>query len=248
MSSDGIEPRKRARVTLDGERLSQNLLRRRKELGWSLRELADRSGFSTSAVHALEQGNTRVQLDTFVAVLDALDLLPSDVLVVDDSTPPKERPLVVQRLEEIARLEDPAEVLRRLAVLLDQADVLKAPNQPIAAKMLATTEPAKIGGDAPEAASTDEGFYDEFSKDVLLHLVSMARGSEITPPLSASQIAGSLGDESGKGKRTKMRIQWLLDHGYISLYTKSGGSKGSQYRILERALKIAKDGGANTRD
>ena len=113
-------PRKRVRVSLDAKRLSERLLSRRKELGWSLRELAERSGVSTSAVHAMEQGNTRAQLDNFVAVLAALDVRPEYVFDVDEDTSPRERPMLERKLEEISRLDDPAKALRRLAALLDK--------------------------------------------------------------------------------------------------------------------------------
>lgn len=111
-----------ARVRLDTERLKAVLAQRRQELGWSLRELAERSGVSSSAVHALEQGNTRAQLDNFVSVLAALDLRPDEVLVVDASAPPQHRSALQAELESIRAIKDPGEAMLRLAALLDRRD------------------------------------------------------------------------------------------------------------------------------
>lgn len=114
------EKQNRPRVVLDPDRLRHALANRRQQLGWSLRDLAEKSGVSSSAVHALEQGNTRAQLDNFVAVLAALELTPDQVLVVDGSAPPLERSELERKLEEIREVRDPAEAIRLLADLLAQ--------------------------------------------------------------------------------------------------------------------------------
>jgi hypothetical protein len=68
----------------------------------------------------LEQGNTRAQLDNFVAVLAALELTPDQVLVVDSAAPLIERSEVERRLDLIRQLTDPVEALRLVAELLAQ--------------------------------------------------------------------------------------------------------------------------------
>lgn len=114
-TSHGSRP---SRVQLDPLRLRTVLAERRLQLGWSLRELAERSGVSSSAVHALEQGNTRAQLDNFVAVLAALELTPDQVLVVDAMAPTLERSELEKKMAQIRELRDPAEILRRVSELL----------------------------------------------------------------------------------------------------------------------------------
>jgi len=69
-------------------------------------------------VHALEQGNTRAQLDNFVAVLAALELTPDQVLVVDAMAPALERSELEKKLAEIRELRDLPEAMRRVAELL----------------------------------------------------------------------------------------------------------------------------------
>lgn len=95
------------------------LAERRKQLGWSLRELAERSSVSSSAVHAIEQGNGRVQLDNFVSILAALDLRPDQVLIVDAAASPLERTSLEIEMQKIRELKDPQEVLRRIASVLE---------------------------------------------------------------------------------------------------------------------------------
>lgn len=110
----------RPRVQLDQLRLRTVLAERRLQLGWTLRELAERSGVSSSAVHALEQGNTRAQLDNFVAVLAALELTPEQVLIVDSSAPLRERSELERRIDLVRQSTDPVEALRLVADLLAQ--------------------------------------------------------------------------------------------------------------------------------
>lgn len=61
-------------MTTTAQDLAHVLLRRRKELGLSQRDLADLAGCSPRFLRSLEQGKATVRLDKVLAVLDALGL------------------------------------------------------------------------------------------------------------------------------------------------------------------------------
>lgn len=59
---------------LDTLALGLRLRRRRKELGLTLAQLAQRSDTGTSTIHSIERGRTAPRLDTLVRLSAALDM------------------------------------------------------------------------------------------------------------------------------------------------------------------------------
>jgi transcriptional regulator with XRE-family HTH domain len=81
------------RVTVDPKRLKSVLSNQRARLGLTHRAVAEIAGVAPATVYNLEQGNYRIQLDKFLAVLAALELLPEHVLEIDSKhiEPPASR-------------------------------------------------------------------------------------------------------------------------------------------------------------
>jgi transcriptional regulator with XRE-family HTH domain len=107
------------RVTIDREQMASLFRERREVFGLTIRELAAKAGVGATTVHSLEQGNSGVNLETFLRVLAALELLPQHVLKIDETDiapPPTEREALVARL---LREGDHAALLRLLAEQLD---------------------------------------------------------------------------------------------------------------------------------
>jgi transcriptional regulator with XRE-family HTH domain len=107
------------RTRLDPERIASVIRERRASLGISLRELADKSGVASSTIHNLEQGSYKLQLDKFLAILGALDLVPQEVLEIDQRI---ESPPLTEQEAHVARLlrtGDHAALLRLVAEQLD---------------------------------------------------------------------------------------------------------------------------------
>jgi transcriptional regulator with XRE-family HTH domain len=107
------------RTRLDPERIASVIRERRAALGISLRDLADKSGVASSTIHNLEQGSYKLQLDKFLAILGALDLVPQEVLEIDQRI---ESPPLTEQEANVARLlraGDHAALLRLVAEQLD---------------------------------------------------------------------------------------------------------------------------------
>lgn len=110
------------RVTIDREQMARLFRERRDAFGLTIRELAAKAGVGATTVHSLEQGNSGVNLETFLRVLAALELLPHHVLIIDDidnPPPPTEHEARVARL---LREGDHAGLLRILANQLEGED------------------------------------------------------------------------------------------------------------------------------
>jgi len=226
-------------MTLDPDNWAEVLRTRRLEKGLTIRELSELSEVSASAVHRMEQGYYLLQVDRFLRVIDALDLRPEDVLVFDGRPTSPKDPTLELELRKIAGL-DAADALRKLSNLLDFRSDSKMPNPEI------TVEPKHhrkegAGNRTVSPTSPSDEFYDALTGDLLVHLVSLAGESGITPPLSAAKIGEPLSDQSLKGKPTRKRIDWLIDNGYISNYAKQGGPRGRQYKIESKARQYLTD-------
>jgi len=107
-------------LTVDPDRMRCVLIEQRNRLGLSHRALADLAGVAPTTVHNLEQGNHKVQLDKFLAVLGALQLVPNQIIEVDGAAEAVPSSALEDELREIASLSNPDEVLRRLAVLVER--------------------------------------------------------------------------------------------------------------------------------
>lgn len=107
-------------LTIDPERMRSVLVEQRTRLGLSHRALAELAGVAPTTVHNLEQGNHRVQLDNFLAVLGALQLVPNQIIEVDGAAEAMPSSALEDELREIASLNNPDEVLRRLAALVER--------------------------------------------------------------------------------------------------------------------------------
>ena len=92
---------------------------RREAFSLTIRQLAAKAGVGATTVHSLEQGNSGVNLETFLRVLAALELLPQHVLKIDEMDippPPTEQEALVARL---MREGDHAGLLRHLAAHIE---------------------------------------------------------------------------------------------------------------------------------
>ena len=87
------------RTKVDLKHMADVLKFRRTKLGMSQRDLADRSAVSTTTIFNMEQGTCKVQLDIFLQVLAALDLIPQQVLYIDS------------KITEVAPTENELELL-----------------------------------------------------------------------------------------------------------------------------------------
>jgi transcriptional regulator with XRE-family HTH domain len=108
------------KLSVDPERMRSILVEQRTRLGLSHRALADLAGVAPTTVHNLEQGNHRVQLDKFLAVLGALKLVPNQIIEVDGTAEELPSNALEDELSEIAGLTNPNDVLRRLAVIVER--------------------------------------------------------------------------------------------------------------------------------
>ena len=110
------------RVTIDREQMARLFRERRETFGLTIRELAAKAGVGATTVHSLEQGMSGVNLETFLRVLAALELLPHHVLKIDETDippPPTEQEALVAKLLREGNL---AELLRLLAKELEGGD------------------------------------------------------------------------------------------------------------------------------
>lgn len=107
-------------LCIDPERMRSVLIEQRTRLGLSHRALADLAGVAPTTVHNLEQGNHKVQLDKFLAVLGALKLVPNQIIEVDGAVDELPTSALEEDLREIATLSNPDEALRRLAEIVEQ--------------------------------------------------------------------------------------------------------------------------------
>jgi len=108
------------RVRFTPTALGDKLRERRQAQGMSLRDVAEKSGVASSTIHSVEQGNYHVQLDRFLLILAALDLVPSEVLIEDraeNHPPPTPKERAVAEL--ISSETDTPTLLRKLADILD---------------------------------------------------------------------------------------------------------------------------------
>lgn len=107
-------------LTIDPERMRSVLVEQRNRLGLSHRALAELAGVAPTTVHNLEQGNHKVQLDKFLAILGALQLVPNQIIEVDGAAEELPSNALEDELREIANLGNPDEVLRRLATIVER--------------------------------------------------------------------------------------------------------------------------------
>lgn len=108
------------RTSIDVEHLASTLKGRRKSLGLSQRELADRSNVGTTTIFNLEQGSCKVQLDIFLQVLEALDLIPQQVLTIDGNLCPVTPTADELQIISLIREKDFSMLLFHLSKIIDK--------------------------------------------------------------------------------------------------------------------------------
>lgn len=106
------------RTNVDVEHMADVLRTRRIKLGLSQRDLAERSSVSTTTIFNLEQGTCKVQLDIFLQVLAALDLIPQQVLHIDSNITAVTPTVKELELLEAIRTRDFPRLLNHIATLL----------------------------------------------------------------------------------------------------------------------------------
>lgn len=107
------------RVSIDRDAMARTLRERREAQGLTIRQLAAKSGVGATTVHSLEQGGSGVNLETFLRVLAALDLLPHHVLRIDDAETLPPATEVEAKIATLLRQGHFADVLRLLAEHMD---------------------------------------------------------------------------------------------------------------------------------
>jgi transcriptional regulator with XRE-family HTH domain len=104
-------------MTSENETIGQRLRARRVELGWTLAEVAGKSGLSLPYVSNLERGRGNPTLDALTALARALDIPLSLLVGDDDASEPLDVTLASapKSLLSFARSPEFAETVRRLA-------------------------------------------------------------------------------------------------------------------------------------
>jgi len=100
--------------------MARALKNRRLKLGISQRELAERAGVGTTTVFNLEQGSCKVQLDIFLQVLAALDMIPQQVLEIDGDITAVTPTSFELKPIELVRLRKISDLLVHIASIFDQ--------------------------------------------------------------------------------------------------------------------------------
>jgi len=108
------------RVSIVPEEFGRVISDRRKHLKLSLRDVADRAGVALGTVQNAERGDIKMGLDNLLRILAALNLLPENILRVDDQLVPTASPLE-GRLTDLASNAESETFLRNLADLLKDA-------------------------------------------------------------------------------------------------------------------------------
>lgn len=122
MAEDSQKPKKLKlkRITLEPGQWALTLRRARQAQGLTIRQLADASSVSSSTIHRMEQGFYQVQLDKLLMIMDALDLVPTDVLLIDGLITQPPLSDLERQLSDLIRSDDIAGALRLLANHLDE--------------------------------------------------------------------------------------------------------------------------------
>ncbi|MGN1210969.1 MAG: helix-turn-helix transcriptional regulator [Candidatus Cryptobacteroides sp.] len=108
---------------MDNNSIKENISRRRKELGLSQSDVAEKIGLSRNSYRNIEKGTTRLISDVATLIADALDTTLEDLLL--GSTPYEERNLMHlgETYEEYpAILDSKEQTIRSLKELLDSKD------------------------------------------------------------------------------------------------------------------------------
>lgn len=66
--------------------LGQRIREQRRKKGWTMDKLAEKADLSVNYVGDLERGRKTPSLDTFIRIVEALDV-PADVLIRDSAAP-----------------------------------------------------------------------------------------------------------------------------------------------------------------
>ena len=106
------------RTALDPAEMGTVLRMRRESLGMSQRDLADRAAVAPTTIHNMEQGSVRVQLDKFLQVLGALDLVPTQVMEIEAVVVPVVPTPLETEIIQLVRKKDPVRLMQRIAELL----------------------------------------------------------------------------------------------------------------------------------
>ncbi len=106
------------RIAIDPEKLRTVIIEQRTRLGLSHRALAQKAGVAPTTVYNLEQGKYKLQLDKFLAVLGALDLVPENVIEIDNKLEILPESELERQVKEIALIESPEQMLARLSELV----------------------------------------------------------------------------------------------------------------------------------
>lgn len=109
------------RTTVDLDHMGQVLTARRQKLGLSQRELAEKADVAPTTIHNLEHGSCKVQLDKFLQVLAALDLIPQQILEIDEVVSSPAPTKFESEMIELIRSRNTAKLLFRIAELLEDS-------------------------------------------------------------------------------------------------------------------------------
>ncbi|MBX7244144.1 MAG: helix-turn-helix domain-containing protein [Candidatus Sumerlaeaceae bacterium] len=103
---------------MDPVHVSGVIRNRREELGLTIADLANKAHVSASTVHRLESGNYRIRFDNMLVILDTLDLVPGNIITVDDTAVPVNPTQAESEIIQIFRQKDPLAVMQQVAELL----------------------------------------------------------------------------------------------------------------------------------
>jgi transcriptional regulator with XRE-family HTH domain len=90
---------------------------RRQRLGWTLKDLADKTDLSVPYLSDIERGNVNPTLQTLTTLADALDLTLADLV---DGQPGATGPPLSVSLQRFVRSDDFARRIQRLATVADR--------------------------------------------------------------------------------------------------------------------------------
>ncbi len=66
---------------MNRKRIGNNIKRRRKELGWTQADLAEKANVSVVHISHIENGKVSMSLETLISLCDILDYTPNDILL-----------------------------------------------------------------------------------------------------------------------------------------------------------------------
>ena len=106
------------RVTVDPAVLRAVLRERRAALDLSIADLAGLAKVAPATIHRLEGGNYRVQLDKLLLILNALDLVPTQIMAIDDKRDAPPSTDLERELAKAVRRGNSADLLETIAKIL----------------------------------------------------------------------------------------------------------------------------------